>query len=298
MTSTGSPDSAVVPENKARTAIGLDANVAAAVAYVLGWISGVALLLLEHDNRFVRFHAMQSTIVFAGLSFAWFLCFSVPFLGWLVSIFVIPPVSALLWLLLIFKAYQGERFKLPVVGDMAAQLDDVRAFFQTYYRPCNASLALAGDIETAQALTLAERYFGEIDAGSPPPPVEASAPPPIVGDVRLLIEDRVELPRLYVAWHSPPLFAAGDAELDLASDVLAGGKTSRLYRALVYEQRIATEVAASQSSRELGSFFQLVATAAPGRSLTELERAMTTEVSRLIDPELVVEIEVDAVVDD
>jgi len=166
---------------------------------------------------------------------------------------------------------------------IAAQLDDVRAFFQTYYRPCNASLALAGDIETAQALTLAERYFGEIDAGSPPPPVEASAPPPIVGDVRLLIEDRVELPRLYVAWHSPPLFAAGDAELDLASDVLAGGKTSRLYRALVYEQRIATEVAASQSSRELGSFFQLVATAAPGRSLTELERAMTTEVSRLID---------------
>jgi len=119
MTSTGSPDSAVVPENKARTAIGLDANVAAAVAYVLGWISGVALLLLEHDNRFVRFHAMQSTIVFAGLSFAWFLCFSVPFLGWLVSIFVIPPVSALLWLLLIFKAYQGEHFKLPVVGDMA-----------------------------------------------------------------------------------------------------------------------------------------------------------------------------------
>jgi len=118
MTTTGSPDG-VVPENKARTAIGLDANVAAAVAYVFGWISGLALLLMERDNRFVRFHAMQSTIVFAALSFAWFLCFSVPFLGWLISIFVIPPVSALLWLLLIFKAYQGERFKLPMVGDMA-----------------------------------------------------------------------------------------------------------------------------------------------------------------------------------
>jgi zinc protease len=99
----------------------------------------------------------------------------------------------------------------------------------------------------------------------------------------LQLEDRVELPRLYIAWHSPALFASGDAELDLVSDVLAGGKTSRLYRALVYEQRIATEVAASQSSRELGSFFQIVATAAPGRTLTEIERAISTELSRFID---------------
>ena len=79
-----------------------------------------------------------------------------------------------------------------------------------------------------------------------------------------MLEDRVELPRLYIAWHSPALFADGDAELDLVADVLSSGKTSRLYRALVYEQRIATEVAASQNSREAGSFFQIVATAAPG----------------------------------
>ena len=87
-----------------------------------------------------------------------------------------------------------------------------------------------------------------------------------------MLEDRVELPRLYLAWHSPAMFADGDAELDLVADVLADGKTSRLYRALVYEQRIATEVAAFQNSRELGSFFQVVATAAPGRTLAELER--------------------------
>ena len=166
---------------------------------------------------------------------------------------------------------------------LAAHLDDVHAFFQTYYRPCNASLALAGDIDTAQALTLAERYFGEIDAGRNPPPVRTNALEPIAQDIRLQLEDRVELPRLYMAWHAPALFGAGDAELDLVSDVLAGGKTSRLYRALVYEQRIATEVAASQSSRELGSFFQIVATAAPGRSLVELERAIAVEVARFID---------------
>ena len=87
-----------------------------------------------------------------------------------------------------------------------------------------------------------------------------------------VLEDRVELSRLYLAWHSPALFAEDDAELDLVSEVLGGGKTSRLYRSLVYDQRIATEIAASQGSRELGSFFQIVATAAPGRSLAEVER--------------------------
>jgi zinc protease len=99
--------------------------------------------------------------------------------------------------------------------------------------------------------------------------------------VRLLLEDRVELPRLYLAWHSPALFSADDAALDLVADVLAGGKTSRLYRTLVYEQRIATEVSASQNSRELSGFFQIVATAAPGHTLAELERSITAELERL-----------------
>jgi zinc protease len=162
----------------------------------------------------------------------------------------------------------------------AATLDDVRSFFQTYYRPRNASLALAGDVETEAAFDLAERYFGSIDAGDEPPAVRPAEPPAIAGDVRLLLEDRVELPRLYLAWHSPRLFGPGDAELDLVGDVLAGGKTSRLYRRLVYDERIATEVAASQNSREAGSFFQVVATAAPGRTLAELDAAMTREIER------------------
>src|SRR5215212_3915611 len=140
----------------------------------------------------------------------------------------------------------------------AARLDDVRAFFQTYYRPRNASLALAGDVDTGQALAMAADYFGHIDGGSEPPPVEYSAPP-APAESRLLLEDRVELPRLYISWHSPGLFAADDAELDLVAEVLASGKTSRLYRTLVYEERIATEIAASQNSRELGGYFQVIA---------------------------------------
>ncbi len=165
----------------------------------------------------------------------------------------------------------------------AAKLEDVRAFFQTYYRPRNASLALAGDVATADALRLAEDYFGGIDGGDVPPPVVFTAPAAPASERRLLFEDRVELPRLYMAWHSPALFGPDDAALDLVAEVLAGGKTSRLYRTLVYEERIATEMAASQNSRELGGFFQVVATAAPGRTLAELERAITREVARLAE---------------
>ncbi|MGH9410750.1 MAG: M16 family metallopeptidase [Vicinamibacterales bacterium] len=172
------------------------------------------------------------------------------------------------------------------IGDAAdlraARIDDVRRFFQSYYHPGNASLALAGDIDTSAAFDLAEGYFGDIPGGPLPSRVTPpSAPPP--KDVRLVLEDHVELARVYLAWPSPALFADGDAELDLVGEVLSSGKTSRLYRALVYEQRIATEVAASQNSRELGSFFQIVATAAPGRRLDELERAIVREVAALAD---------------
>jgi zinc protease len=165
----------------------------------------------------------------------------------------------------------------------AAKLEDVRSFFQTYYRPRNASLALAGDIDTRQALALVEDYFAGIEGGPEPVRVEPAPSAPLAGESRLVLEDRIELPRLYMAWHSSALFAEGDAHLDLVADVLAGGKTSRLYRRLVYEQRIATEVAATQSSREIGSSFQIVATAAPGRSLAELEHAIGHELAQLID---------------
>jgi zinc protease len=164
----------------------------------------------------------------------------------------------------------------------AARLEDVRAFFQMYYHPANASLALAGDVELRTAIALAETYFSEIPSAAPPARVQVASPPP-VQETRLMLEDRVELPRLYMAWHSPALFSDGDAELDLLADLLANGKTSRLYRALVYDQRIATEVAASQNSRELGSFFQVVATAAPGRTLAEVDRAILREIAAFVE---------------
>jgi zinc protease len=154
----------------------------------------------------------------------------------------------------------------------AASLDEVRAFFGTYYHPANASLSLAGDIDPDTAFDLAEQYFGEIPAAARPATVEARA---ILQDnPRLLLEDRVELPRLYLAWHSPAMFAADDAEIDLAADLIAHGKTSRLYQSLVYEKQIAADVVAYQHSRELSGVFQIAATAAPGVALGELDKVI------------------------
>ena len=150
----------------------------------------------------------------------------------------------------------------------AASLDLVREFFQTYYHPSNASLALAGDVEAERAFDLAERYFGDLSAGKTVDRIRV--PAALDASVNLVLEDRVELPRLYISWHSPAMFAHDDAELDIAADVLAHGKTSRLYKALVYERRIATDVSAYQHSREMGGQFQIVCTAANGVALTEL----------------------------
>ena len=161
----------------------------------------------------------------------------------------------------------------------AMQLEDVQAFFRTYYHPSNASLVLAGDIETPRAFDLAEQYFGDLTPGTRPLPVIATAS--LNHEQRLVLEDRVELPRIYITWLSPAMFAADDAELDLVADLLANGKTSRLYRTLVYERRIALDVSAHQHSRELGSFFLLAATAAPGQSLAEIYAEIDAELDRV-----------------
>ena len=103
-----------------KTASGLDANLAAALSYLLGFISGILFLVVEKENRFVRFHAMQSTIVFGLLVVVDVVLQVLPLLGFLIVVFIVIPASAILWLLLMYKAYQGEEFKLPIVGQWAA----------------------------------------------------------------------------------------------------------------------------------------------------------------------------------
>lgn len=108
------------PLHTEKTSTGLDANMAAALSYLVGFVTGIIFLLIEKENRFVRFHAMQSTLVFGGIVMVDILLQIVPILGALVVIFIVIPASAVLWLLLMFKAYQGEEFKLPLVGQLAA----------------------------------------------------------------------------------------------------------------------------------------------------------------------------------
>ncbi len=108
-----------MPRDLGATSSGIAANDLAALAYAVGWVSGVALLFFDQGNRFVKFHAIQSVIVFGTLSLAWMVALSIPFLGWLFAFLLIPPVSAVLWLLLMYKAYIGEQFKVPGAGELA-----------------------------------------------------------------------------------------------------------------------------------------------------------------------------------
>ena len=169
------------------------------------------------------------------------------------------------------------------VADLrAARLDEVRDFFATFYHPANASIALAGDIDPDLALDLVRAYFEPLPAGpavTQPTTSKAELSP----GTHLVLEDNVELPRLYLGWLTPAMFKDGDADLDLAADVLANGKTSRLYRRLVFEERIATDVSAAQNSREISGLLQLAATAAPGHTLAELERGIDEEIGRLAE---------------
>ena len=173
-----------------------------------------------------------------------------------------------------------------VIGSMddlsAATKQDVADFFALYYTPNNASLCVAGDFDPAEAKALIAKYFGTIPPGRPVQRVRQWVPV-LEGERRATAEDDVELPRLIVAWHTPALYAPDDAELGLLASVLTGGKSSRLYQALVYEQQIAQDVSAWQSSREIGSVFQVEVTAKAGVELALLERAVDAELRRLFE---------------
>ena len=162
----------------------------------------------------------------------------------------------------------------------AVKLDDVNRFFRQYYAPNNASLAIVGDFDPAQTKKLVEKYFGTLKRGPAVPPVEAETPR-ITSERRRVVSARVELPRVYMAWLSPPIFEPGDADADIAASVLGSGRSSRLYRKLVYEKQIAQNVSARQESLILGSIFQIQATARPGHTAEELEQAIDEELAAL-----------------
>lgn len=162
----------------------------------------------------------------------------------------------------------------------AASLDDVRAFFRRYYVPNNATLVLSGDFDRTKAKALVEKYFGPIPRGAEVPR-RGPAPAPHPGETRIEMEAGVELARVYLDWPSPPHLKPGDAELDLVARVLANGKTSRLYKRLVYDLQIAQGVVAHQAAMEIANDFQIVITAKGGRTGEEVLAAVDDELAKL-----------------
>jgi zinc protease len=160
----------------------------------------------------------------------------------------------------------------------AAKLEDVRDFFKLYYAPNNASLAIVGDFDPVQAKQWVEKYFGPLKRGAPVPKISATTPP-ITSERRAVIHDQVELPRVYMAWLTASIFKPGDADADLAAEILGGGKSSRLYKKLVYEKQIALDASASQQSLILGSVFQIEVTARPGHTAEEMEKAVDEDLA-------------------
>ena len=177
-------------------------------------------------------------------------------------------------------------YSWDVIGSMAdlsaATLDDVKNFFRTYYAPNNATISIAGDFQPDSVKRWISRYFGAIPRGPTLPPRPTVPPVTIVRDTFMVLEDQVQLPRLYNAWHTVKLFHPDDAPLDVLAYTLAGDKNARLYKRLVYELQVAQDVSARQQSSKLDGDFHITVTPKPGQTPTAMAELVNAEITRII----------------
>jgi zinc protease len=178
-------------------------------------------------------------------------------------------------------------YSWPVIGSMAdlsaASLSDVQNFFRTYYAPNNATLTIAGDFDPASVKKLVAQYFGSIPRG---PEVKRRLTVPAVTiprDTFLVLEDKVQLPRLFYTWHSVKGFSADDAALDILAQIVANDKNSRLYKKLVYELQTAQNVRAFQDGSRLDGKFQIDVTPKPGQKVADIDRVVQAEIANVIN---------------
>ncbi|WP_291832262.1 pitrilysin family protein [Brevundimonas sp.] len=190
------------------------------------------------------------------------------------------------WDLITAATYPSDHpYGHTVIGSMddleAASLDDVKAWFRDYYGAANATIVLAGDITPEEARAKVEQYFGDIPSG-PPVTQPARMIARMEGAQREVMYDRVGQPRLYKVWNVPPGGEADTHYLGMLGQVLSSGRTSRLYKRLVFDDQVATSVSARVSEREIGSQFTVVITAKPGQDLANIERIVDEEMARLL----------------
>ena len=164
----------------------------------------------------------------------------------------------------------------------AASLEDVKDFFRQYYSPSNASLAIAGDIDTTEALDLAHRYFSDLDPGPSVRRIER-ADSLLSGRVDLEMTDRVTLPRIYAAWLAPANFSGRDDAGDILRAILSDGQSSRMYRTLVYEKQIAQSASVGYHAAEIAGQFRMELTPAEGHTLDEVEEAAEAVLAGIAD---------------
>ena len=178
---------------------------------------------------------------------------------------------------------KGHPYHANLIGShediQAAKLEDVRNFFKQYYAPNNASLAIVGDFDPAKIKPLVEKYFGTLKRG-PEVKKPSVATPPVSSERRITVTDTVELPKVSMGWLTPPIFEAGDADADMAANILGGGRSGRLYKALVYDQQIAQSVTVQQNSLTLGSIFSIEVIARPGKTPEQIESAINAELEK------------------
>jgi zinc protease len=176
-------------------------------------------------------------------------------------------------------------YSWTTIGSMedlnAAKLEDVKEWFQTYYGAANAVISIAGDIEPKTALAKVEHYFGDIPSGPPVAKQEAWIAKR-TGHQRGVMQDRVPQARLYKSWNVPQWGTADADYLRLVASILTTGKNSRLYKRLVYDDQVATDVTAAPNFREIAGLFTLIASARPGDDLTKVERALDEELARFL----------------
>lgn len=176
-------------------------------------------------------------------------------------------------------------YSWTVIGEMAdlhaASMDDVKEWFRTYYGPSNVVIVLAGDIDVKTAREKVEKYFGNIPAGPPVAHQEAWIAK-MTGMHRQKVQDRVPQARIYKTWNVPQWGSADGDYLNMVADVLSSGKTSRLYKRLVYDDQIATNANAFVALNEIAGQFRIQATAKPNGDLAQVEKELDEELAKFM----------------